>query len=714
MCRLAHARVRPSARVEPRSCGGSACTKTCCRRAGRPRRCCRRGLPFVGRAAALSRIEQAFERARSGAVVLRVTGEAGVGKTSLCEEVRRRLRQADPRVLVLSSACSRYPDKPHAPLHEPLARLTDVLSDGRSTPRLTVSASALRLLDRAFPGTVVGLEAKTQGRTALAPEPLEQRWRATAALRAMFAEVAAQQPVVLWLDDYHWADVDTQRLVSSLVAGPDAPRMLLLLSAEPEPGVVHASQPAADDLIELSSLSADESRLLIDELFQRVAAGSSELDAALRPCLPAQGSPLLIQERVRHALLFGDLPDDRPRAVRPGGPSACAAAGFFTPRARDRLRRVRCHAADGVRARRRAHARRVHARGRGADHGGSAAQHDPARRGRARTESLVDRRGGRPRAARAAPAGHSSAAHGCADRARCGARLRSAAAPPGRERRSSTRGRERRAGGAPGLRGAGVSALRRAVHPVRIAEAAGPRRAGPSPAAQDGRSARAMPAGCCSAATVYREAALFASAADALHMRQRSLECLLARWRARTKASTRSASCSARSVSSPPAPRRARSGRCVSTACNRGVFGLAFRERSESQIPASELRKVDVLLAGGAQLSLVDAVRGAELSTRALVAARALGEPQRVARALCAEAWNCVGARGGARAGSLNLARCRARDQRAPRRADARWPAAARAGHDRAVGASRARVQHQPARCRAGVSRQLQPTSAGS
>ena len=138
----------------------------------------------------------------------------------------------------------------------------------------------------------------------------------------MFAEAATHHTVVLWLDDYHWADVDTRRFVSSLTAGPDAPRLLLLLSEEPEPGGGSAAlgarvdQPRASalppphDTIALSSLSVDESRLLIDGLLERTGEVTRELEEALRPRWPAQCSPLLIQERVRHALLFEELPDD--------------------------------------------------------------------------------------------------------------------------------------------------------------------------------------------------------------------------------------------------------------------------------------------------------------------------------------------------------------------------------------------------------------------
>ncbi|MEY4511350.1 MAG: hypothetical protein RLZZ450_3472 [Pseudomonadota bacterium] len=620
---------------------------------------------FVGRVASLARIQQAFERSRSAAVVVRVIGEAGVGKTSLGEEARRQFARTHPDALVLASACSRYPDKPHAPLHEPIARLTDALCEGRgasgsrvdepraSTLRLAVSASALRLLERAFPGAVVGLEAKKPGRTAPPPEPLEQRWRAIGALRAMFAELAAHRPVVLWLDDYQWADVDTRRLVSSLIAGPDAPRMLLLLSEEPEPGGVHASEPPAHDTVELASLSSDEARLLIDELLERTGEVTRELEDALRPRSPAQCSPLLIQERVRHALLFEELPHDEldlaglmvhrlaqlPDSSRRVLELVCAAfdatpqavierAAELSPAAFMRevaglamaglLRSTTLHGEDALAPNHPLIAEFV-----------DLELHGPRRLAvhQRLASALIER-----------------------DAARASGRLL---------RHQGESGDHLRAADSALLSAeqayAGF-AFQRAAELFTLC-------ASLKPPAQDERGHRLLrrmaealsQAGwLLSAAPVYRQAAQFASAADALHMQQRSLECLLRGGEVEDGEQALDellGSLAIRRVGSPALAIWSLRLHALSTR----LFGLAFRERSEAHVPASELRKVDVLFASGAQLSLVDAVRGAELLSRALVAARQVGEPQRVARALCTEAWNCVGVSTSERARSYAL-----------------------------------------------------------
>jgi eukaryotic-like serine/threonine-protein kinase len=73
------------------------------------------------------------------------------------------------------------------------------------------------------------------------------------------------------------------------------------------------------------------------------------------------------------------------------------------------------------------------------------------------------------------------------------------------------------------------------------------------------------------------------------------------------------------------------------------VRGTGFREVSEGQVSASDLRYVDALWSAGSRLSMVDIMRGGDLLARGLCEALRVGEPQRVARALCTESWTVLG-----------------------------------------------------------------------
>ncbi|HEX6242111.1 MAG TPA: serine/threonine-protein kinase, partial [Polyangiales bacterium] len=223
---------------------------------------------FVGREHELERLFGALSRARRGAYVVRVTGQPGVGKSTLCEELMRRLTHAAEQPLLLSGTCPRHPDRPHAALVEPVAKLVDALRDGPSSDRLKLGQGALGLLERMLGRSVLAIDGKS-GQGAVPPDPLEQRLRAIDALRSLFAAVSVTRPVVLWLDNYEWADVDTQRLVSALLRSESRLRLLLVLSEDLERGRAAGTLPSADEVIALSGLTPQAAGTLAEHLAER-------------------------------------------------------------------------------------------------------------------------------------------------------------------------------------------------------------------------------------------------------------------------------------------------------------------------------------------------------------------------------------------------------------------------------------------------------------
>src|SRR3712207_2709239 len=152
--------------------------------------------PFVGRADALAVIGSAITRASAGrgSLVL-VAGEAGIGKTRLADEAVRS--QGDDR-LVLWGICS----------------------EGDGAPPYWPWTEALKPLigSAAMPPEVVSLLPDLAPRGAKPPEAVadEIRFRAFNLVADLLDEVGRRRPVVLVLDDLHWADPSSLELLRTV------------------------------------------------------------------------------------------------------------------------------------------------------------------------------------------------------------------------------------------------------------------------------------------------------------------------------------------------------------------------------------------------------------------------------------------------------------------------------------------------------------------
>jgi DNA-binding CsgD family transcriptional regulator len=164
---------------------------------------------LVARDAELAQLLAAMQRARGGAggIVL-VSGEAGVGKTRLIGELAGRESDA----LVLAGAAGQTGGAPYGPV-----------------------VAALRTGMRARPGSLDPATPLVGHLATILPElgaPAAASDTATLveAIRCALARFAADQPVLMVLDDLHWSDEATLELLAAL-AEPLADLSVLVLGA---------------------------------------------------------------------------------------------------------------------------------------------------------------------------------------------------------------------------------------------------------------------------------------------------------------------------------------------------------------------------------------------------------------------------------------------------------------------------------------------------
>ena len=178
---------------------------------------------LVGRAAELGSLDLAVEGLKRGqpAVTLLV-GEPGIGKTRLLAELAAH---ADARgcIVLTGSASELEADLPFWIFVDALEEYVAGLDPRRLASLDDDVRAELALV---FPS----LSDLAAARGAVLQD---ERYRTHRAVRELLERVAATVPLVLVLDDVHWADAASIDLLAALLRRPPAAAVLLALAARP-------------------------------------------------------------------------------------------------------------------------------------------------------------------------------------------------------------------------------------------------------------------------------------------------------------------------------------------------------------------------------------------------------------------------------------------------------------------------------------------------
>ncbi len=237
-----------------------------------------RDLPLIGRDGELSALWERLQNTLEGhGQVVSVVGEAGVGKSSLLRELKRRINAYDPDICYLDGSAYSYSSGQYFSLMRTmLFKYCGVsVNEEESQIRQKLLKAVRELLDEANePGALVfGEYAALLGQVAGVNLPnsfidgLDPQKRNNLVIEALadfLLKKADASPLVLVLDDLHWADVNSlkviDRMVSRITGGGEGrgPEALLMLLHRPEFNriwPVSGQAPDAYDYIVLDRLT---------------------------------------------------------------------------------------------------------------------------------------------------------------------------------------------------------------------------------------------------------------------------------------------------------------------------------------------------------------------------------------------------------------------------------------------------------------------------
>ena len=256
--------------------------------------------PFVGRTTALERMHRCMHDVRSGQTrLLHLHGPSGIGKTALATHFLAQLRAAGD-VLILEGGCHPQESVPYNALDGLVDSLGRHLLSLDHRAVLALAPRHAAALLHLFP--VLGrVPAVREWPVApLDASPAEVRRRGGEALRDVLGRLADRNPAVLWIDDVQWSDRDSGVLLQGIVAPPDAPRLLVLLTSRDEHGAEPLVSAVSESLqrvdVRLESLSRFESHALALALADDAELGTDLESVATE----AGGSPFLVGEFVRY------------------------------------------------------------------------------------------------------------------------------------------------------------------------------------------------------------------------------------------------------------------------------------------------------------------------------------------------------------------------------------------------------------------------------
>ena len=263
---------------------------------------------YVGRVSERERLAELWGHARAGSLrVALIAGEAGVGKTRLSTHLALQVHREGATVLF--GRCDEDLGVPYQPWAQALRHLV------KEAPQTILDAHVEH-----FGGDLARLTPALAERVPNLPAPHEadqetERYLLYAAAAGLLGQAGEQEPLLLILDDLHWADGPTLSLLRHIViSGSTIPAMVVGTYRDSELSRDHPLTALLADLhrergverVKLSGLDSEDVAALMG------AAAGHEIDEAGRALAgeitrETAGNPFFVGEVLRHLTESGAI-----------------------------------------------------------------------------------------------------------------------------------------------------------------------------------------------------------------------------------------------------------------------------------------------------------------------------------------------------------------------------------------------------------------------
>jgi class 3 adenylate cyclase/tetratricopeptide (TPR) repeat protein len=265
-------------------------------------------VAFVGRDDELGRISAVYDDAlaKPAARLAVLLGSPGLGKSRLIDELTRRLGET---TTVLAAHCDAAGGATFAPIAAAVRELLDTRSDPVERGDPLDAADIVRsALETVIPESDTERSRIAAGMAALLAGSPASPEETFFVIRRFLTGLAQMKPVVLVIDDLHWAEPLLLDLVEHLVQWGSGVPLLVLVAARPELRDVRSSLVTrgglVSDVVTLGGLDAGAAMRLAANVI-----GASDLPAAVaaKVLSTSEGNPLFVGELVRMLVDQGAL-----------------------------------------------------------------------------------------------------------------------------------------------------------------------------------------------------------------------------------------------------------------------------------------------------------------------------------------------------------------------------------------------------------------------